>query len=89
MSRSYKKFPVTRQDRVDKKLRNKKLRHLNIDYSIKNGQYRKVIFGGWNWHYRWTLDEAIEDYTSHPEDHKDFPTLESYIEYWKRCCYRK
>lgn len=89
MARSYKKYPVVRQDRPDKRLRNKKLRRLGIDYSLRGSQYRKIVFDGWNWHYRWSLDEVVEEYTLHPEDHKSFPTLESYIEYWKRHCLRK
>lgn len=96
-SKSYKKYPIVKQEKVDKTLWNHKIRNLKIEkifeenwedeslFSLKGKQYQK-IFPNWNtWQYIWTLEDAIENY--HPNNY--FPTLESWIEYWKKCCFRK
>lgn len=85
MSRSYKKYPIIRQERVDKKVWNRAVRNLELDYSLKGSQYKKIIPNFDTWAYRWTLEEAIKSYIPSSR----YPTLESWIEYWKRCCYRK
>lgn len=85
MSRSYKKYPIIRQERVDKKVWNRAVRNLKLDYSLRGSQYKKVMINFDTWAYRWTLEEAIECYI--PSNR--YPTLASWVEYWKRCCYRK
>lgn len=85
MSRSYKKYPIIRQERVDKKVWNRAVRNLELDYSLKGSQYKKIIPNFDTWAYRWTLEEAIKSYIPSSR----YPTLESWIEYWKRCCYWK
>lgn len=85
MSRSYKKYPIIRQERVDKKVWNRAVRNLELDYSLKGSQYKKIIPNFDTWAYPWTLEEAVKNYI--PSD--QYPTLKSWIEYWKRCCYRK
>lgn len=85
MSRSYKKTPVIKQEKVDKKIWNRTLRRKKLSYSLKGSQYKKVM-ANWNsWQYLWTIEDAINGYI--PSKH--FPTLQSYIEYWKKLCYRK
>ena len=85
MSRSYKKYPIIRQERVDKKVWNRAVRNLKLDYSLRGSQYKKVMINFDTGAYRWTLEEAIKCYI--PSNR--YPTLESWVEYWKRCCYRK
>lgn len=85
MSRSYKKYPVVKQEKVDKKFWHKSVRNLDFNFSLRGSQYKKVIRNYNNWHYRWTLEEAIEDYV----ESERFPTLDSWVEHWKRSCLRK
>jgi hypothetical protein len=84
MSHSYRKFPVVRQEKVDKKYWNKRLRRAKKYkwVALQGNQYRRTYSNDSNWHYRWSLEEAISDY--HPS--KNYPTLESWIEYWHKCC---
>lgn len=84
MSKSYKKHPVIKQEKFDKKAYNKIVRHSKLDYSLKGGQYKRLN-SDTNWSYEWTLSEAIEKF----EPSIRFPTLDLWIEYWKRCCLRK
>lgn len=85
MSRSYKKFPVVRQERVDKHFWNRRFRRQKLNYATRGSQYKRFWSNWDDWNYRWTLQEAIESYI--PSKH--YPTLESWIEYWKKCCLRK
>lgn len=82
MAKSYKRFPVVKQERVNKRVWNRRIRHRNIDYSLKGSQYKKLFVNYDTWHYRWTLDEAINE-------SKYYDSIEDCIEYWKRCCLRK
>lgn len=88
MAKSYKKYPIVKQERVNKRLCNRGVRNLNIDYSLKGSQYRKIVRNYWTWQYRWTLEEAVEKYNE-SEYLQEHYTLEKWINYWKRICYRK
>lgn len=85
MSRSYKRYPIVRQERVDKKTWNRAIRNIKFDYSLKGSQYKKVMLNWDTWKYRWTLEEAIKDY----QPSERFPTLVSWILYWKKLCLYK
>lgn len=82
MARSFRRVPVVKQERVDKRVWNRAIRNKRLDYSMRGSQYKKVM-PNWNtWQYRWTLRDAIREYS--PSER--FPTLESWILYWKKCC---
>lgn len=97
MSKSYKKFPILKQEKLDKKDWNRKARRkLKINPLEKNildedsefyfrGRQYKKVYPYCKWEYPWTYQEAIDSY----KPCKSFPTLESWIDYWKRCCLRK
>lgn len=85
MSRSYKRYPIVRQERVDKKTWNRAIRNIKLDYSLKGSQYKKVMLNWDTWKYHWTLEEAIKDY----QPSERFPTLVSWILYWKKLCLYK
>lgn len=90
MAKSYKKYPIVKQEKVDKKIWNRKIRRLDIDFSFKGSLYKKLIPNWDTWQYPWFLDEAIDKYNNSSNfPNEEFPTLESYIEFWKRCCVRK
>lgn len=88
MAKSYKRYPILKQEKVNKKHWNRKVRHLKSDFSLKGMQYRKVFRNYNNWQYMWTLEDAIETWNN-SEYYQVNYTLESWIEYWKRLCYRK
>ena len=85
MGKSYKKYPIVRQERVDKKIWNRAIRRANLDYSLHGSQYKKLMVNFDTWAYMWTLEDAIDSYIPS----KRFPTLDSWINYWKKVCYRK
>ena len=88
MAKSYKKYPIVKQEKANKKLCNICLRNLNINYSLRGSQYKKVVRNYWTWQYRWTLDNAIERY-SQSKYLQEHYKIDDWINYWKRICYRK
>ena len=89
MSKSYKKYPVVRQEKVDKKYYNRKLRQLKTDISYKCGEFKKLYVCD-DWHYQWTREEAIRQYLeSDRYPNESFPTLESWLQYCEKCTKRK
>ena len=89
MSKSYKRFPIIRQEKVDKHLTNRKLRCMDIDYCLKGGQYKKIATNCWKWEYPWFYEDAIGLYEYSERTREMYPDKEDYINFWKRCCYRK
>ena len=89
MAKSYKKFPIVKQEKVDKKHWNRRLRRQKLDYSLKGSQYKK-IFQNWDtWQYMWTKEDATNDYYRYKHIQAMYPTLEDWINYWERLCHRK
>lgn len=94
MSKSYRHYPLVRQEKTtksDKKFFNKTLRHINNDVAYKNGQYKKLVVNCNTWKYRWSWKEALQDYLSgeHPWMNKDFPTVSDFRNYYEKCVMRK
>lgn len=85
MSRSFKRNPIFKQEKVSKRRWNKKVRRVDLDTRLHGGQFKRVVTDDDNWNSYWSLEDAIRDY----EPSESFPTLESFIEYWKSCCLRK
>lgn len=82
MSRSYRKYPIVKQERVCKRTWNRAVRNMNLDFSLRGSQYKRIM-RNWNtWQYPWTLRDAISQY----QPSVRFPTLDSWVLYWKRCC---
>lgn len=88
MARSHKRYPIVRQERVDKKVWNRRLRRKKLQYAIRGSQYKKVMKNYDTWVYRWSLQDAIYEYKSKPWVRRKY-TLDEWIELWKRSCYRK
>lgn len=80
---SYNKYPIVRQERMDKKAWNRKLRRDRKLWALRGSEYRKVYQNWHKWDYMWTLDEALTGRLS------ETYTKEWITEYWKRHCYRK
>ena len=82
MSRSYRKHPIVVQDKEDKKSLNRKIRR-DKDAVFKTPGAFKYI---------WTEDQAITDYygsAMSPYIQDRYETLEEWLEYWRKCAYRK
>ena len=94
MSRSYKKFPVCKQqaNKDSKRFANKAVRRTK---DIPNGGSYKKCFESYNicdWCYIWTKQDAIDDWNEslyHYYRSKRFKTLEQYLAYWEKCTKRK
>lgn len=59
---------------------------------VPNGNKYKKFQRHWLWYpRRWTKEDAINDYESgeYPYIQMEFPTLESYLNYWAKCVRRK
>lgn len=98
MSRSYKKNPFVNDHKCRTTKHNKRIanRTFRRDKSelYQNGSYKKT-YCSWlisDYHWIWTEQDAINDYyTAKPDSYikKHFPTLESYLNYHKKCVIRK
>lgn len=91
MSKSYKKYPIVRQEKEDYRYLNRQLRHDKLAEFPKGGSYRRHK-PHWNaWTYRWTKEQAIQQYQKDKLGwiKRDFPTLDTWLNYWKSCCIRK
>lgn len=84
MSKSYRKYPIVVQEKIDKKQENKRVRHTMIDTALNGGQYKRISSEA-NWKYMWTLEDAIESYSNSVNG----TGLEEWIQYWYRCTTRK
>ena len=84
MSKSYKKYPIVRQERADSRQSNRYIRH-NIDYDMprKGKFHKKVHANGMNWAYYWSLEDAKQFYKANPSLHEKF-TLEEYLIWYKK-----
>lgn len=57
MSRSYKRYPKVKQERLtksDKIILNRRLRHLDIQVAYRGSQYKRRLPNWETWQYRWT-----------------------------------
>lgn len=84
MSRSYKKYPIVRQERADRRQSNRFIRH-NLDYEIphKGKFHKKIHAGGINWAYYWSLEEAKKNYFESELWQKHY-TFEEYLIWYKK-----
>ena len=93
MAKSYKKYPKVKHERLtksDKTILNKRLRHIDIYIAYKGSQYKKQLPNR-VWQYRWSWEEALQDYLSgeHLWMNEEFPTISEFRNYYERCVIRK
>lgn len=99
MGKSRKKTPVIkdngRSKKKNKTIANKTVRSKLKDpeFSIANGNAYKKEFESYNiadYVCYWTKEEAIHQYeTSTWINKKQYPTLESWLTYWRKCVINK
>ena len=90
MGKSYKKFPVVRQEKEDYHYLNRQIRHMKLEDEIPSGgAYRKIASKCGDWHYPWTKEQAIQEYNQYERIRKKYETLEDWLNYWKSCVVRK
>lgn len=82
MSRSYKRFPVVHYESFDKRMGNRLVRRTTM--KLHGGEYKKV-YKEFNCKGMWRKEDAIRNYVPS----KRFPTLESWLQYYDKCCVRK
>ena len=87
MSRSYKKYPIVRQEKENNHYLNRRIRYDRLATFSRGSYRRKDQF--WNWSYRWTKEEAIQNYYEYARIRKQYPTLEEWLNYWAKCALRK
>ena len=88
MARSYKKYPVVRQEKEDYRYLNRQIRHDKFAEFPTPGAFKRHRPHWYSWHYRWTREEAIEKWHRSSACLR-FPTLDEWLEYWARCTVRK
>ena len=99
MSRSYKKNPVVTDDSQHKKAM-KRIANRTVRRRIKNVEdmparlpHKKMTETWMICDYKWRMTEAeaIQWYETEASDtfKKRYPTLESWLKYWKKCHVRK
>ena len=105
MSRSYKKTPIIkdngRSKKVQKRFANRRVRNYIKHNDIGKGKQYRKLFDSWeiaDYVSRWTKEDAIRDYNSvmkgapsYAKDYylENFPTLESFLEFWERSMRKK
>lgn len=94
MSRSYKHTPIIRYEKEDYHILNRKIRrNKNTAEIASHGGYRRFSLHCSTWKSRWTKKSAIRKYYSNTYWGKllrsEYPTLEDYLLYWKKCVYYK
>ena len=92
MSRSYKRYPKVKQERLtksDKIILNRRLRHLDVQVAYRGSQYKHRLPNWETWQYRWTWKDAVKDWYECDYLRKEYPTLESYRNYYESCVLRK
>lgn len=92
MSRSYKRYPKVKQERLtksDKIILNRRLRHLDVNQPFRGSQYKHRLPNWETWQYRWTWEDAVKDWYELDYLRKEYPTLESYRNYYEHCVVRK
>lgn len=93
MSRSYRHSNICKMQNGKnmKKFANKKVRNTE---DIPNGKAYKKCFESWDicdYKWIWTKQDAIREYEQAQQGINytwllnEFPTLESYLEYWRKC----
>lgn len=91
MSRSYKKYPLLIQTAGQGlKYNNRKLRYDKLA-ELPDGSNFKKHSPRWcpSWKYRWSRDEAIEQWKNDSRLQNKFLTLEEWLNYWESCTIRK
>lgn len=100
MGKSVKKTPIIKDNgkgkKKDKALANRATRRKlkDPDFSISDGKSYKKEYESYriaDYVCRWTQEEAIEEYNKINSfiDKRKYPTLESFLNYWKKCMLRK
>ena len=85
MSRSYKKYPIVRQQRAEAHRANRYFRHnMEIEVPPKGRYYRKVKNFGWGWAYYWSLEDAKKHYYESEWCQNRFSTLKEYLIWYKK-----
>ena len=90
MGKSYKKFPVVRQEKEDYRYLNRQIRHMKLEDEIPgHAAYKKIASGRRGWSYIWTKEQAIQEYNQCERIRKRYETLDDWLNYWKSCVVRK
>lgn len=101
MSRSYKKNPfvnnhMRKGTKENKKIANKKVRRMNKNLSCApSASCHKRQTETWNitdYCWRWTKEDAKKEYENGSLStyiYEHYPTVEAWLNYWAKCCYRK
>lgn len=100
MSRSYRKnYFVKDHNKGQKQLANRRLRSTYKLLPLKGGNYKKcypqwdICDYLWYWSKEYAIQEWYEEEAKHYKfyawRHKEYKTLENWLNYWKKCVRRK
>jgi hypothetical protein len=82
MSRSYKKFSIVRQETEDYRYLNRRLRHDKLAEIPKGGSYRRFSVKSHEWAYRWSMEQAIQDWYEKTWIRERY-SYDEWLNYWK------
>lgn len=88
MSRSYKKFPIIRQEKENYRYLNRQLRHDKLAEIPKGSSYKKFKRKCSDWAYRWSWEDAKVTYQKRRHI-SDMYTIDEWYECWRRWTIRK
>lgn len=89
MSRSYKKYPILRQETEDYNYLNRQIRRDKFAEFLTPGAFKRHRPHYSTWAYRWSKEEAIEDWYRDTYTSSRFKSLDEWLNYWAKCVYRK
>lgn len=81
MSKSYKRFPIVRQKTEDYRYLNRQLRHDKLAEIPKGGSYRKLKTKAHEWAYRWSREQAIQDWNENTWIRERY-SYDKWMNYW-------
>ena len=87
MSRSYKKYPIIRQEKEDYRYLNRQIRHDKLA-EIPNGGSFKKHRPHCGWAYRWSKEQAIQEWKEKARIRQRY-SYDMWINQWKSWCIRK
>lgn len=88
MSRSYRKYPIVRQEKENHHYLNRRIRYDRLA-TFPNSSFKRRDSHWNNWNYRWTKEEAIQEYYEEERIRDRYPSLEEWLNYWAKCTLRK
>lgn len=79
--KSYKRVPIVKQETEDYHYLNRQLRHDKLAEIPKGSSYKKLNKKGYEWVYRWSREQAIQDWYNKAWIRERY-SYDEWMDYW-------